>query len=103
MTASGGIVHVVLTQWRSGTPSEALADLPEMIDRFPAEIPGVVSVVHGASVSHEGLEAGYDWGLVVTFDSPEALDGYLPHPAHLPVAGVIGEWAERLAVFDLAS
>ncbi|MFW2513683.1 Dabb family protein [Demequina sp. SO4-13] len=96
MTTSGGIVHVVLTQWRSDTPSEALAALPEMLARFPEEIPGVVSVVHGESVSTEGLEAGYDWALLVTFDSVEARDGYLPHPTHLPVAGVIGEWAERL-------
>ncbi|MFW7414089.1 Dabb family protein [Demequina sp. SO4-18] len=103
MTPSGGIVHVVLTQWRSDTPSEALAELPEMIERFPAEIPGVVSVVHGESVSPEGLEAGYDWGLVVTFDRADGLDGYLPHPTHLPVAGVIGEWAERLVVFDLSA
>jgi len=101
MNTPGGIVHVVLTQWRGDTPREALAELRAMISRFPTEIPGVVSAVEGASVSTEGLEAGYDWALVVTFADAAARDGYLPHPAHAPVAAVIGEWAERLVVFDL--
>lgn len=101
MNTPGAVVHVVLTQWRSDAPSEALAEMKEIVDRFPAEIPGVVSVVDGASVSAEGLEAGYDWALVVTFESASARDGYLDHPTHLPVAAVIGQWAERLVVFDL--
>ncbi len=101
MNTPGSIVHVVLTQWRSGAPSEALAEMRGIIARFEAEIPGVVSVVEGASVSTEGLEAGYDWALVVTFENAAARDGYLDHPTHLPVAAVIGEWAERLVVFDL--
>ncbi len=103
MSTSGSIVHVVLTQWRSDAPGEALAELREIIGRFQAEIPGVVSVTEGSSVSTEGLEAGYEWALVVTFESAAARDGYLDHPTHLPVAAVIGEWAERLVVFDLSA
>ncbi len=103
MNTPGSIVHVVLTQWRADAPSEALAQMRETIGRFEAEIPGVVSVVEGESVSTEGLEAGFDWALVVTFDSGGARDGYLDHPTHLPVAAVIGEWAERLVVFDLSA
>jgi len=38
---------------------------------------------------------------VVTFESAAARDGYLDHPTHLPVAELIGEWSERLVVFDL--
>ena len=97
------VVHVVLTQWRSDTPSEALAEMRELIHPFSAEIPGIVSVVEGASVSPEGLEDGFDWALVVNFESAGARDGYLDHPTHLPVAAVIGQWAERLVVFDLSA
>ncbi len=103
MNTPGAIVHVVLTRWRSDAPSQALAEMREIIRRFPTEIPGVVSAVEGASVSTEGLEAGFDWALVVTFDSAGARDGYLDHPTHLPVAAVIGQWAERLVVFDLSA
>ena len=71
------IVPVVRTQWRSDAPSEALAEMRAIIARFEAEIPGVVSVVEGAS------------------------DGYLDHPTH--AAARIGWWAERLVVFDLSA
>lgn len=92
-----------MTQWRADAPGEALAELREIIQRFPAEIPDIVSVVEGASVSAEGLEAEFEWALVVTFESAGAGDGYLDHPTHLPVAALIGEWAERLVVFDLSA
>ena len=100
MSTPGSIVHVVLTQWRSDATSEALAEMREVVDRFSTEIPGIVSVVEGASVSPEGLEAGFEWALVVTFESASARDGYLDHPTH--AAARIGEWAERLVVFDLS-
>ena len=103
MSTPGSIVHVVLTQWRPDVPAEALAQMREIIGRFQAEVPGVVSVTEGASVSTEGLEAGFEWALVVTFEDAGARDGYLDHPTHLPVAALIGQWAERLAVFDLSA
>jgi len=90
-----------MTQWRADAPSEALTELKAIIQRFQAEIPGIVSVVEGASVSTEGLEAEFEWALVVTFENSGARDGYLDHPTHLPVAALIGKWAERVVVFDL--
>jgi len=103
MNTPGTVLHVVLAQWRNDAPTEALAEMREIIARFEAEIPGIVSVVEGASVSPEGLEDGFDWALVVNFESAGARDGYLDHPTHLPVAAVIGQWAERLVVFDLSA
>jgi len=101
MSTPGNIVHVVLTQWKPDAPADALAQMRETISRFKAEVPGVVSVTEGPSVSVEGLESGFEWGLVVTFENAAARDGYLDHPTHQPVAATIGEWAERLVVFDL--
>ncbi len=103
MSTPGTIVHVVLTQWRSDASSESIAEIKGAIGRFSAEIPGIVSVVAGPSVSPEGLEGGFDWALVVTFESAAARDGYLDHPSHLPVAALIGECAERVVVFDLSA
>lgn len=62
----------------------------------------MIDVTHGPSVSPEGLEGGYEWGLVVTFVDADARDGYLPHEAHAPASALIGEWSERLVVFDVA-
>jgi hypothetical protein len=103
MNTPGTVLHVVLVQWRSDAPSGELAQMREVIARFEAEIPGIVSVVEGASVSTEGLEAGFEWALVVTFKNAGSLDGYLDHPTHVPVAAVIGQWAERLVVFDVSA
>lgn len=103
MNTQGSVVHVVMTQWRADAPSEALTELKAIIARFRTEIPGVVSVAEGASVSTEGLEAEFEWALVVTFESAVARDGYLDHPTHLPVAALIGKWAERVVVFDLSA
>ncbi|MCB2412416.1 Dabb family protein [Demequina sp. TTPB684] len=103
MSAPGSIVHVVLTEWRDDAPAEVLEKMRADVGRFVGEIPGVVDVVEGSSASVEGLEAGFEWALVVTFASVGARDGYLDHPAHTPVAEVIGRWAERLVVFDVAA
>jgi hypothetical protein len=103
MNTPGSIVHVVLTQWRIDAPTEALAEIKAIIGRFQAEIPGIERVVEGSSVSTEGLEAEFEWALVVTFESAMARDGYLDHPTHLPVAALIGKWAERVVVFDLSA
>lgn len=103
MPTPATITHVVLTQWRPDATPAALAALAPLIDRFAAEIPGVVSAVYGPSVSPEGLEGEFEWGLVVTFADAEARDGYLPHPTHAPVAALIGRHAERVVVFDIGS
>jgi hypothetical protein len=93
--------HVVLVSWRSGEAERAEEQIRPRVAAFPTTIPGVLDVVQGHSSSPEGLEGGYDYGLVVTFASPEARDGYLDHPEHLPVAEVIGASSERIVVFDI--
>ena len=103
MNASGTLTHVVLVQWRVDMPGEALVEINAIVPRFQGEIPGIVSAVEGASVSPEGLESGFEWALVVTFESAAARDGYLEHPTHAPVSATIQEWAERLVVFDLGA
>lgn len=95
------LTHLVLASWRPDTPAAVLAELGERVGRFPAEIPGVVSVVAGESVSVEHLEAGFTWGMVVVFADAAARDAFLPHSAHGPVAELIGAWREQLVVFDL--
>lgn len=100
-TTDTSVVHVVLVEWRPETPADALAQLSEGVGRLRDQVPGISSVVCGPSVSVEGLESGFEWGLVITFTSADARDGYLPHPAHAPVAEIIGRWQQRLVVFDL--
>lgn len=90
------VLHVVLVSWTSGEPP-ALGGLVNAM----TEIPGLLDISSGPSVSPEGLEADYEWGLVVTFESPRARDGYLDHELHLPVATLIGAESQKVVVFDL--
>ena len=64
-------------------------------------IPGISGLVEGHSTSPEGLEDGHDYGFVLTFDSAEARDAYLPDPRHQVVAEEIGRYAQRVVVFDI--
>ncbi|MFC0678734.1 Dabb family protein [Lysobacter korlensis] len=95
------ITHVVLVQWRADVPAEVKEQARASARGFVGVIPGTVSVVEGPSVSPEGLEQGFDYGLVIRFADAAARDGYLPHPVHRVLADLIGAHAERVVVYDI--
>lgn len=64
------------------------------------KIPGLQSVEHGPYKSAEGLNDGFTHGFIMTFDSAEDRDNYLPHPDHLKVVDLVQPKLERLVVFD---
>ncbi len=97
---TGAVTHVVLVAWEVDDSSGAEADA--LAQEHLTRIDGVESVGSGTSVSTEGLEGGFDWMLVVRFRDRAALDGYLPHPEHQPVANHIRGHGTRVVVFDLA-
>lgn len=92
------VTHIVLVDWSSADPAARAA---ELVDLHLPRIPGVAGVARGASSSPEGLESGYDWALVVEFDSVDARDVYLTHPEHEPVSAFLGANAARILVFDV--
>lgn len=94
-----GTTHVVLVEWGDGGSSSAQADA--LCREHLPRIEGVESVRSGESVSSEGLEGGFDWMLVVRFRDHAALEGYLPHAEHQPVAEFIRSASTRVVVFDV--
>ena len=94
-----GTTHVVLVEW-DGTSGRA-AEADALAAQHLTRIDGVESVRSGESVSTEGLEGGFDWMLVVRFRDRAALQAYLPHPEHRPVAEYIGGGSTRVVVFDI--
>jgi hypothetical protein len=99
----GQILHVVLVTWAPSAP----ADLGERLDQAVRValdgVPGLLEASHGPSVSTEGLEQGYTYGLCLRFADADALAGYLPHPAHRPLSDLIRTHADALLVFDLST
>ncbi len=95
------LIHVVLVRWRDDLSEQAREGVRVAARDMVGRVPGIVQLDEGPSVSPEGLEQGFDWGLVVTFESEEARDGYLPHPVHRVLADQIGAGAATVVVFDV--
>lgn len=57
---------------------------------------------HGPYETSEGMNDGFTHGFIMTFDSPESRDTYLPHPEHERVKQIVVPCLERVLVFDFA-
>eukprot|EP01039_Chlorochromonas_danica_P000815 gene815-885_t len=52
-------------------------------------VPGILSFSYGPYESSEGLNQTYNYGFSMVFESIAARDGYIPHPEHDRVKGLI--------------
>ncbi|ARA94973.1 hypothetical protein AWN76_000995 [Rhodothermaceae bacterium RA] len=74
--------HVVVFKFK---PDATEAQIQTVTDAFRAlqhEIPGIIGFEHGVNNSPEGKNLGFTHVYLLTFESAEARDAYLPHPAH---------------------
>jgi hypothetical protein len=95
------ILHIVLIDWKQDMQEADLNELRASARDMSRTIPGIIKIEEGHSVSPEGLEDGFDYGLVVTFANAAARDAYLPHPDHQAVAQQITALRSRVVVFDI--
>jgi hypothetical protein len=101
MSTDAGITHVVLVRWDPETPPETRDSIRALARSLPDDVPGITRLVEGPSVSPEGLEQGFDYGIIIDFVDADARDTYLPHPAHRPLAEKLGKHSESIVVFDI--
>lgn len=94
------IQHIVLLQFKSDTPDETIADLFCQLEELKSLIPGISHFSGGPYSSHEGMNQGYNHGFVMTFDTAEARDTYLPHPEHERVKQAIIPCLDGFVAFD---
>ena len=78
------------------TIDECYAALRGLVDK----IDGLEDFIGGPYESDEGLNDGFTHGFVMTFDTPENRDAYLPHPDHMEVVNLVQPKLEKLVVFD---
>lgn len=95
------IQHIVLIKMRHDADPQATERLVGALARLQHKIPGILDYRWGKNVSPEGLGRGYEHGFVMTFESAEARDAYLPHPEHQKIGPLIAPVAEEVLVFDL--
>ncbi len=94
------IQHMVLLKFKPETTSEKIADLLNQLGELQQLIPGITYYAGGAYSSHEGLNQGYNHGFLMTFESADARDFYLPHPEHERVKSAILECLDDFIIFD---
>jgi hypothetical protein len=92
--------HFGVFQFKTNITQEQIDESFVALVDLKNKIPGLLSVEHGPYKSDEGLNDGFTHGFIMTFDSPESRDAYLPHPDHLKVVDLVQPRLERLVVFD---
>jgi len=92
--------HVVLFEFREGTPEEKVAEIEEAFAALPGKIDTVVDFEWGTDVSPEGLSGGFTHCFLVTFADRAGLDVYLPHPAHEAFVALLKPHLAKAVVVD---
>ena len=62
--------------------------------------PGILHFAGGAYSSPEGMNGDFTHGFLMTFDSSENRDIYLPHPEHERVKSIILPHIKNVIAFD---
>ena len=94
------VKHLGVFQFKSEVTSEEIDSCMDALRGMVGQISGLEEVLCGPYSSPEGMNEGYTHGFVMTFESPEARDAYLPHPNHEVVKNQILARLERVVVFD---
>lgn len=92
--------HIVLFSFKPGTSEGTVGECLAGLASLRSLVPGIVSYEHGMNHSEEGLGEGLEHGFVMTFESREARDAYLPHPEHERVKATLIPHLARVLVFD---
>lgn len=72
------IQHMVLFKIKAGVTTEKISQLFSQLAELQQLIPGITYFASGPYSSPEGLNQGYTHGFLMTFESLDARDAYLP-------------------------
>jgi len=92
--------HIALFQFKAEVTQEMIDECFVALQGMMGRIPGILGFEHGPYDSSEGLNEGFTHGFIMTFDSPESRDAYLPHPIHESVKDTVVPCLEKVVVFD---
>lgn len=92
--------HVVLFQFKDGTPAEKVCEIEDAFRGLPAKIDAIQDFEWGTDVSVEGKAGGFTHCFFVTFASEADRDGYLPHPDHAAFGALLRPHLEDVLVVD---
>ena len=81
-TPAHPVRHIVAFRFRAGTTEAQIQTLTEAFRALQHTIPGILAFADGLNNSPEGLDRGLTHVFLLTMESAEARDAYLPHPEH---------------------
>ncbi len=94
------VKHYGVFQFKDGVDQAQIDTCFREMVGMVGKIPGLLEMIHGPYKSSEGMNDGFTHGFIMTFDSPESRDAYLPHPEHERVKEIVVPCLERVVVFD---
>ena len=94
------IQHLVLLKFKPEVVPEKIAELLKQLSELQQLIPGITYYAGGSYSSSEGLNQDYTHGFVMTFESADARDAYLPHPEHERVKAALLLCLDGVIAFD---
>ena len=83
--------HIVAWRFRDGTTDAQIERFTGAFRGLTTKIDGIIGFEHGANNSLENLNRGLTHVYLLTFESVQARDAYLPHPAHKAFGEMIGQ------------
>ena len=95
------IQHMVLLKFKPEVTPEKITDLFSQLAQLQQLIPGITYYAGGPYSSPEGLNQGYTHGFLMTFESVDARDAYLPHPDHEWVKAALLPCIDSVIAFDM--
>lgn len=94
------VKHFGVFQFKPHVTTDQQAACFARMQAMVGEIPGLLEMLHGSYDSPEGLNDVFTHGFIMTFESAEARDAYLPHPLHERVKEFVVPCLQRVVVFD---
>lgn len=94
------IRHVVLFKFKAEATDEKIREIEQGFAALADKIDEVADLEWGTDSSPEELSQGFTHCFLVTFDSAEARDAYLPHPAHKEFVELLKPHLDEALVVD---
>lgn len=83
--------HIVIFKYKPDATSQQIGEVTKAFGDLKDKIPGIVAFEHGINDSPENKNLGFTHVYMLTFESADARDHYLPHPEHKKFGELLGE------------
>lgn len=92
--------HIVMFKFKDSSSAEDVKRIEDAFRALPSKIKEIKDFEWGTNNSTEGHDQGFTHIFLVTFDSEEGREIYLPHPAHQEFVSILSPHADKVMVLD---